>query len=202
MHIKEALAVILLIPSLIACHFRTYPDRPETDAAPAEVNTAIIGEAEITADAAKAWAEDTGASELFVGLADIYWEYGGLYGIRPEVMYAQAAYETARGNFGNAVTADMNNFAGIKKYGAITMERDDHDSFPTPSEGVRAHYNHMCAYVGLAPIGETHGRYASVVRMAWAGTVKDVSELGGKWCPDPEYGNVIIEKFLKEMYRY
>lgn len=199
MHFAQAVAAALVIPALFACRMKTYPDR---DTAPAAVNTAIIGAAEISADTAKSWARDTGASDFFTDLADTYWEYGDEYGIRPEVMYAQAAYETARGNFGNAVTPEMNNFAGIKKYGAVGMERDDHDSFKTPQDGVRAHYNHMCAYVGLAPIGEVHGRYRSVLQLDWAGTVKDVTELGGKWCPDPEYGNVIIEKFLKEMYKY
>ena len=191
--------MLALAVSLTGCRMRTYPMRDEE---PAAVNTAIVGASEIPADAAKRWAKDTGASEMFIKLADDYWEWGESFGIRPEVMYAQAAYETARGNFGNAVAPEMNNFAGIKKYGATDMRREDHESFATPNEGVRAHYNHMCAYVGREPIGETHGRYASVKRLAWAGTVKDISELGGKWCPDPEYGNVIIEKFLTPMYGY
>ena len=191
--------ILALALSLTGCRMGTYPIREQK---PAEVNTAIMGASELTADAAKTWARDTGASDFFIELADDYWEWGERFGIRPEVMYAQAAYETARGNFGNAVTADMNNFAGIKKSGAVDMAREDHESFATPSEGVRAHYNHMSAYVGCEPIGKTHGRYASVMRLSWAGTVKDVSELGGKWCPDPEYGNVIIEKFLTPMYKY
>ena len=33
-------------------------------------------------------------------------------------------------------------------------KQKDHETFATPEDGVRAHYNHMAAYVGLAPVGE------------------------------------------------
>ena len=118
--------------------------------------------------------------DRFLDAADIYWKYGELTGIRPEVLYAQAAKETAFGNYGGAVLPEMNKFAGIKKYGATGDATEDHESFATPDDGVRAHFNHMSAYVGLEPIGEVHGRYNSVKSLSWAGTVKYVEALGGR----------------------
>lgn len=42
---------------------------------------------------------------------------------------------------------------------AAGSEPEDHEQFETHEEGVRAHFNHISAYVGLTPIGEPHGRY-------------------------------------------
>ena len=61
---------------------------------------------------------------------------------------------------------------------------------------MRAHFNHICAYVGLNPIGEPHGRYYVVKSLSWAGTVRYVEELGGKWAPNPNYGNSIVRDYL------
>jgi hypothetical protein len=60
----------------------------------------------------------------------------------------------------------------------------------------------MSAYVGVEPIGEVHGRYKSVKTLAWAGTVKYVEALGGKWCPDLYYGYAIVNDLLTEMKKY
>lgn len=167
-----------------------------------KTETPIVGEAQITLESAKAWAKAKGAADLFINAADYYWKYGEITGIRPEVLYAQAAKETGFGKYGGAVTPDMNNFAGIKKYGATGDEKDDHESFPTQEDGVRAHFNHMCAYIGLEPVGEVHGRYNSVVKMPWAGTIKYVEALGGRWCPDLYYGYAIVKNMLSGMYNY
>ena len=164
--------------------------------------TPLLGEAQISLESAKAWAAAKGAAELFINAADYYWQYGELTGIRPEILYAQAAKETGYGKYGGAVTPDMNNFAGIKKYGATGDEKDDHESFATQEDGVRAHFNHMSAYIGLEPIGEVHGRYNSVKSLSWAGTIKSVEALGGRWCPDLYYGYSIVRNYLNNMSNY
>lgn len=164
--------------------------------------TPLLGEAQISLDSAKAWAKAKGAAELFINAADYYWKYGELTGIRPEILYAQAAKETGYGKYGGAVTPDMNNFAGIKKYGATGDAKDDHESFATQEDGVRAHFNHMSAYIGLEPIGEVHGRYNSVKSLSWAGTIKNVEALGGRWCPDLYYGYSIVRNYLNNMSNY
>ncbi len=167
-----------------------------------ETNTPLLGENQISMESAIAWAKAHNASDLFIDAAQYYWKYGELTGIRPEVLYAQAAKETGYGRYGGRVLPEMNNFAGIKKYGAVNDATDDHESFPTREDGVRGHFNHMCAYVGKDPIGEVHGRYKSVLSLAWAGTVKYVEDLGGRWCPDLYYGYAIVIDLLETMEQY
>lgn len=161
--------------------------------------TPLLGKAEITLEAAKKWAEKRGAAQRFIDIADVYWEYGELTGIRPEILYAQAAKETGFGKYGGAVLPEQNNWAGIKTKDATGDLTEDHETFETPEDGVRGHFNHISAYIGLEPIGEPHGRYYSVKSIKWAGTVKTLEELGGKWCPDLYYGYSILHNYIEEM---
>ncbi len=167
-----------------------------------ESNTPLLGTSEISMESAIEWAKANNASDLFIDAAQYYWQYGELTGIRPEVLYAQAAKETGYGRYGGRVLPEMNNFAGIKKYGAVGDATEDHETFETREDGVRGHFNHMCAYVGLEPIGEVHGRYNSVKTLAWAGTIKYVEDLGGRWCPDLYYGYAIVKDLLDKMEQY
>lgn len=175
----------------------TKPVKTEPD--PLYPPVMMIGKAEATVAQAKQWAINRGAHERFIEIADTYWEYGKITGIRPDIMYAQAAKETAYGRYTGQVKPEQNNWAGIKKYGQNGDAPEDHEDFETPEEGVRGHFNHMSAYVGVEPVGEPHGRYNSVVKLKWAGTVETLQQLGGKWCPDIEYGNSIIRDFLEPM---
>ncbi len=163
--------------------------------------TPILGEPTVTLDRARAWARNRKADQVFIDIASLYWHYGAKTGIRPEVLYAQAALETGFGRYGGAVPPQYNNWAGIKKAGATGDNPVDHEEFATPEDGVRAHFNHMSAYIGMSPIGEPHGRYYSVIRLSWAGTVQTVEELSGKWAPSPAYHERIID-FLAEMMIY
>ena len=159
----------------------------------------IIGEAQVDAETAKAWAKNKGAAQLFIDAADLYWKYGKETGLRPEVLYAQAAKETAYGKYTGNVVPEQHNFAGIKTVTASGDTTYDHESFATADDGVRAHFNHMAAYVGVQPVGEVHGRYNVVMSTDWAGTIRTVSQLGGRWAPDQEYGNSIIQDYLYPM---
>lgn len=161
--------------------------------------TYLVGEPEVTVEEAKAWAEKMGAHQRFIDIADIYWEYGEITGIRPEILYAQAAKETGYGKYGGAVIPEQNNWAGIKTKTATGDLMEDHETFETPEDGVRSHFNHMSAYIGLVPVGEPHGRYYSVKSIKWAGTVKTLEELGGKWCPDLYYGFSILHRYIEKM---
>lgn len=164
-------------------------------------HTPLIGAAQVTAEQAKAWARAKGAHQRYIDIADTYWKYGELTGIRADILYAQAGKETGYGNYTGRVLPEMNNWAGIKKYGAVGDETEDHETFETPDDGVRGHFNHICAYVGLEPIGTPHGRYNSVKSLAWAGTITEAEQLGGKWCPDPMYGADIV-KMAEDMTIY
>lgn len=164
-------------------------------------STSMFGNAPVSLDKAKAWARRNNATENFIAAADLYWKYGEITGIRPDILYAQSAKETGYGRYGGRVIPEQNNFAGIKKYGATGDAMEDHEDFATQEDGVRGHFNHMCAYLGLAPIGEPHGRFHSVKHMSWAGSVKTLEELGGKWCPDLYYGFSILHNYVEPMQK-
>jgi flagellum-specific peptidoglycan hydrolase FlgJ len=154
--------------------------------------TPITGSSTVSLEKAIQWASSNGAHQRFIDVASLYWEYGQQSGIRPEVLFAQAAYETGFGRYGGLVPADYNNWAGIKAGLATGNQPVDFERFATPSDGVRAHFNHMSAYLGLNPIGEPHARYHSVKNISWAGTVALVEDLSGKWAPSSTYHERIV----------
>lgn len=178
-----------------ACAFLYRVINPSAD------KNSITGNASVSVEQAQAWAKSKGADQRFIDIAPTYWYYGELFGIKPEVMYAQAGKETGYGKYGGAVLPEMNNWAGIKIKNATGDKTDDHETFATPEDGVRGHYNHISAYVGLSPIGEVHERYNVVKSIAWAGTVKYVEQLGGRWCPDINYGYDIMT-MVENMMQY
>lgn len=162
-------------------------------------STPLTGPSEATLEQAKQWAKDRGAEQRYIDVADLYWKYGEITGIRADVLYAQAAKETNFGKYTGQVKPEQNNWAGIKKYGAVGDAPEDHEDFETPEDGVRGHFNHMCAYVGFEPVGEPHERYKAVKSISWAGTIETIEQLGGKWCPTVTYGVSIINDFLTPM---
>ena len=161
--------------------------------------TPMIGQSTVSLEQAKRWATARGAHQRFIDIADLYWKYGELTGVRPEILYAQAAKETAYGKYTGQVKPEQNNWAGIKIKNPVADRPEDHESFPTPEDGVRAHFNHISQYVGLAPIGQPHDRYYVLNSMSWRGTVKCAEQLGGKWAPDVTYGYNIVVKLLRQM---
>lgn len=161
--------------------------------------TNIEGESTVTLEQAKAWAKSKDAHERFINIADTYWKYGEEMHIRPEVLYAQAAKETNYGKYTGNVVPEQNNWAGIKTKSASGDKTEDHESFASADDGVRAHFNHMAAYLGASTSGKTHDRYEVVMTAAWAGSIKYVEELGGHWAPAASYGYDIVEKYLAPM---
>lgn len=149
---------------------------------------------------AQAWAIKKGAHKRFIDVAEYYWVYGELTGINPEILYAQAAKETSFGRYTGKVKPEMNNWAGIKIYDPIGDNTYDHEIFETPEDGVRAHFNHMGIYCGVEPIGIPHARWYKTSTAAWAGSIKYVEDLGGKWAPNPDYGISIIRDYVNYLY--
>ena len=162
--------------------------------------TPITGKSTVTVDQAKRWAQSKGAHERFIDAADYYWKYGEITGIRPEVLYGQAAKETGFGKYGGAVAPEQNNWAGIKIKNPTGDKPEDHETFATPEDGVRAHFNHVSVYIGgIEPVGQPHDRYFVIQTVPWKGTVQYVEQLGGKWAPDVTYGYNIVVKHLRVM---
>lgn len=159
---------------------------------PPKTKTPIAGPAEVTLEQARLWAGNRKAHQRFIDIAPVYWEFAGITGIRPEVLFAQAAIETNFGHYTNRVPPTFNNWAGIKTADASADAAENHQAFTSPEEGVRAHFNHMAAYVGLDPVGEPHGRYHLVMNQSWAGMVAYVEELSGRWTPLLDYHSYIL----------
>lgn len=162
----------------------------------------LLGEPKITLQTMKNWAKSRGATKKFINSADLYFKYGKLTGIRADVLYAQSAKETGFGKFGGAVTEDMNNFAGIKIKDATGDKKEDHETFSTAEDGVRAHFNHIAAYCGANPVGQPHLRYFVVKSCSWSGKIKTVGELAGKYCPNPTYSRDLINNFLNDLLKF
>jgi len=168
-------------------------EQPEaaTEAPPAK--TPICGMATVTLEQAQNWARSQGAEQIFIDVATLYWDYGLLSGLRPEVLYAQAAVESDFGRSSNLISPDSNNWAGIRTATAAESNQEEFEKFPTPEEGVRAHYNHLSAYVGYSPIGEPHASYHLAASQTWAGQVVHVEDLDNRWAPSADYHFLIIQ---------
>lgn len=175
------------------------PEEPEPEPDPKpEYKYKIVGKSVATSKQAIQWAKSKGAHQRFIDIAPTYWVYGDLTGLRADILYAQAGHETNFGKFTGAVIPEQNNWAGIKIKNPTGDARDDHEYFEMPEDGVRGHFNHMCAYVGAEPLGEPHDRYYIALSTDWAGEVKYLEELSGKWAPSTTYHTKIVQ-FLEEM---
>lgn len=163
------------------------------------IGTPIMGKPQATIEQAIEWARKRGAHQRFLDVAEYYWYYGELTGIRPEVLYSQAAKETNFGKFTGNVKPEQNNWAGIKVANPKGDRTEDHETFGSPKDGVRCHFNHMGIYCGVEPIGVPHPRWHVTKTASWAGTVKTVEGLGGKWAPNPDYGKSIVRDYLNDL---
>ena len=86
--------------------------------------------------------------EFVESLVLIYIEEAAIEGVNHDTAFAQMCLETGFLSFGNLVTSDMYNFAGL---GAIGPGQHGH-SFPSPRIGVRAHIQHLKAYGSDEPL--------------------------------------------------
>ena len=59
-----------------------------------KTETPLIGAPEVTVEQAQRWAKAKGAHQRFIDIAPTYWKYGELTGIRPDILYAQAAKQS------------------------------------------------------------------------------------------------------------
>ena len=123
----------------------------------------------------------------------LYYEEGAREGIRPDVALCQALKETAFFAYGGDVDPKQNNYCGL---GATGNHEPGH-SFKTPRLGVRAHIQHLLAYVSK------HEPKTSVVdpryellknfRKDVFGKMVHWTDLNGVWAvPGTYYGQEIL----------
>jgi peptidoglycan hydrolase-like protein with peptidoglycan-binding domain len=173
---------------------------PVTAPAPAGGLT-LVAPARATQAQAQAWARTKNAHPRFADdiIPALYRAAATLRsanagtGIDPAVVVAQAAKETGWGRYSGVLSAEFMNTGGIKTArGGGDYDPDAHQRFASWDDGARAHLNHLAAYVGLRPVGTPHGRYYTVLRTDWAGTVRTVEQLGARWAPASSYGTDIV----------
>lgn len=124
------------------------------------------------------------------GLGSLYAEIGRRFGVRSDVLVAQAAHETGRWAYGGSdaqFSADpsYNNFAGIKTTDGTATAR-----FRTPTLGVMAHAAHMAWYAYTSHVIPACSTNYDPRHFDWGhrGEVKTVRDLGARWAPSPDYG--------------
>jgi Mannosyl-glycoprotein endo-beta-N-acetylglucosaminidase len=172
---------------------------------PAAQPDSIQGPAIATKEQAQRWLSMNKALDVTYGWIDLAWSWGEAVGIRPDLMLAQEMFETGWGRYQGIVKPEQHNVAGIKVGTPSGSNRsEDYERFGSWSEGIRAHGNHLAAYSGAAPAlgsnGEpVHPRYYVVKSSPWAGTVKTIDGLSGKWSTRNDYAKVLRESFLNPL---
>lgn len=159
-------------------------------------NINIVSSTVITVDGAKNWAKSNGATNTFIGLADLYWKYAAQHGgINPAIAYIQSAKETGYGKFGGVINESYHNPCGLKTTaGGDDTDPNVHQKFKSWDEGVQAHLDHLALYAGASgyPRKSTYDpRHFPSIN----GTAKTVTALGGKWAPSASYGVEIMSMY-------
>ncbi len=122
-----------------------------------------------------------------------YYEEGAREGIRPDVALCQALKETAFFAYGGDVDPKQNNFCGL---GATGNHEPGH-SFKTPQLGVRAHIQHLLAYVSKRPpkaiLVDPRYELLKNFRKDVFGKMTHWTDLNGVWAvPGTYYGQELL----------
>lgn len=159
--------------------------------------TPIIGKATATAAQAATWAKRSGATDLFISLADTFWKIAQTTGVNPVAAYVQSAKETGYGQFKGVLDESFRNPCGLKtSSGGANNDPNAHKRFNSWEEGIAAQLDHLALYAGASgyPKPGTHDpRHFPYLK----GTAKTVEELGGKWAPAATYGTDIVAMMAK-----
>jgi len=154
--------------------------------------TSILHAPRATVGQSKEWAKGKGATDTFIGLADLYWRIAPSVGLDPAVAYCQAAKETGYGKFGGVIDETYHNPCGLKtSEGGGNYDPRAHQRFASWEDGVSAHIDHLALYAGAEGYpkqGTLDPRHFPYLR----GTAKTVEQLGGKWAPSATYGEDIV----------
>lgn len=159
--------------------------------------TPIMSASTATVGQATAWARALGATQAFIGLADIFWKEATTRGVNPVVAYCQSAIETGYGKFGGVLDASYNNPCGMKTTaGGSDTDKNAHQRFPSWEVGIAAQVDHLALYAGAAGYPKSDSpdpRHFPYI----AGKCKTVEALGGCWAPSPTYGTNIVTMMKK-----
>ncbi len=127
-------------------------------------------------------------------LVNYYYEEASLEGIRPDIAFAQALKETGFFSYGGTVIPAQNNYCGLGTTSATVKGA----FFESPRVGVRAHIQHLLAYVStkrpVTPVVDP--RYSLVRGVYGSNTLNQWQDLNGRWAvPGVGYGQSILDYY-------
>lgn len=129
-----------------------------------------------------------------IEIGKYYLTFGEYYGIRGDVAFAQALYETDYFRFTGLVQPEQNNYAGI----GATGPGNPGSSFKTPEEGVLAHLQHLFAYASTDPLPNQYPLVDPRFDLVTRGSAPTWTALNGKWAvPGTTYGQSILELYVR-----
>lgn len=162
----------------------------------------IISDTDITEKQAAKWAKSKGATDTFIDLAELYFEYAEDHGdVNPALAYVQAGKETGYGKFGGVLDESYHNPCGLKKSsGGGDYDANAHQRFDTWDEGVQAHLDHLALYAGAKgyPRSDTYDpRHFATLK----GKAETVNSLSGNWAPSSMYGEE-VNKLYRDLLKH
>lgn len=122
-------------------------------------------------------------------LIDLFLIEGEIEGVRGDIAFVQATWETNNFKFTGDVDWKQNNYAGIGTVGGGVKGH----SFATPQLGVRAQIQHLKAYASKEPLKQScvDPRFHLVTR----GKSTTVQGLSGTWAADKTYGTKLTNRY-------
>jgi hypothetical protein len=154
--------------------------------------TSILGPTQLSAEKMNAYVRTINPNAPLLG--DYYKTLGEYYGIRGDVAFAQAMYETGYFRFTGDVRNGQNNFAGIGATGGGVRGA----TFNTAEEGVLAHLQHLYAYATNAPLPNRYPLVDPRFHLVNRGSATTWTALNGKWAvPGTTYGQSILNLFQR-----
>ena len=162
---------------------------------------------------ALAWSKNPNAPDV----AQLYLDFGELYGIRGDVAFCQAAKETKWWLFGNEVKSYQNNYCGLGATGTPATGKENlygADSsrvcyapgvngaiFATPADGVEAHIQHLYAYCCKEPLPARRSTIDPRFALVSRGIAPNWQDLNGRWAvPGNGYGQSIFENYYAQVF--
>ncbi len=130
---------------------------------------------------------------LFPDLPRLYREEGMVEGINYDIAFCQMCLETNYLRFGGTLKATQNNFGALGDVGGGA----EGAVFPNARIGVRAQVQHLKAYASTEPVVQeiVDPRFRFVTR----GIAPLLSQLGGRWEADLQYGDRILA-IVRQLY--
>ena len=126
-------------------------------------------------------------------LVEYYYDEATREGIRADVAFAQAIHETNFFRFDGTVTPAQNNYCGL----GTTSSTNQGAYFSTAQLGVRAHIQHLLAYMTRVPTQPIiDPRFEMVFERQYRKT--RWTDLNGSWAiPGIGYGQTILDTYRK-----